>query len=272
MNPRGRPPLSQHFLHDRTTAGRIAEALRAPEGARVLEIGPGGGALTEHLLEREWHVTAVELDEELADALEARWGERADLEVVRRDVLDFEPDSGSGPWWVIGNLPYAITSPTIFHVLGWVEPAGIREIVFMVQREVADRLAAEPGTKAFGALTVGVRMEADVERLFDVRPGSFSPPPDVVSSVVRLVPHERWDLDPGEKERLRTLVRALFSTRRKQIQKGLRVAPGLALDREAAGRVEEETGLDLRRRPETLDLEEWVSLERAVSRVGGFSA
>lgn len=271
MNPSGSPRLSQHFLHDRGTAERIADALRAPEGARVLEIGPGRGALTGPLLGRAWRVTAVELDARLAGELERRWGDHPRFEVVRGDALDFDPRPEEGPWWVIGNLPYAITSPLIFHLLDRVGEADIRELVFMIQREVAGRLTADPGTKAFGALTVGVRLVADVEHLFDVRPGAFTPPPEVVSSVVRLVPHDRWNLDPERKERVRELVRTLFGQRRKQIQKVLRTAPALDLDRTAINRIETATEIDLRRRPETLAIPEWLLLEDAVRREKGFS-
>lgn len=266
MPARGRPPLSQHFLEDPATAARIADALGARAGASVLEIGPGRGALTRHLLDRGWRVTAVELDADLARSLEERWGERPELTIVVGDALEHVVPAGSGPWWVIGNLPYAITSPLLFHFLAQVESAPIEEMVLMVQKEVAERLAATPGTKAWGALTVGVRLAADVERLFDVGPGRFRPRPKVVSSVVRLVPHDRWELGEAGRGRIRSLVRSFFSRRRKQIQKTLRTDPALGLDPAVVARIAEATGIDLDRRPETLSLDEWLSLERAVRR------
>jgi 16S rRNA (adenine1518-N6/adenine1519-N6)-dimethyltransferase len=134
----------------------------------------------------------------------------------------------------------------------------------MIQREVAERLAARPGTKEYGALTVGVRLVADVERLFDVGPGAFRPPPTVTSTVVRITPHDRFRLSPERRERLRALVRDLFGQRRKQIQKSLRTLPGRALDPAVVGRVAERSGLDLSARPETLSPEEFLALDDAL--------
>jgi 16S rRNA (adenine1518-N6/adenine1519-N6)-dimethyltransferase len=263
VTPPRKPRLSQHFLHHRPTAARIADALGAPEGAAVLEIGPGRGALTEHLLGRGWNVTAIELDAALASALEERWGDRSDFRVVRGDALEHALEPGR-TWWVIGNLPYAITSPLLFHFLDSVEGAPVAAMVFMVQREVAERLAAPPGTKARGALTVGVRLAADVERLFDVPPGRFRPPPAVTSSVVRLTPIDRPGVDGPRRRRLRALVQGLFGQRRKQLQKSLRTLESWALPSVAVERVARASGLDLARRPETLSIDEWLGLERAL--------
>lgn len=256
-----RPRLSQHFLHDRRAAGRIAGSLRAPPRARVLEVGPGEGALTEPLLDRGWRVTAVEVDEQLAGRLERRLGDRG-LTVVRADILEYELEGGR-PWYVIGNLPYAITSPIVFHLLEQAGRVEIPEIVIMVQKEVAERLAAAPGSRAYGALTVGVRLAADVEVLFDVGPGQFRPPPRVRSSVVRLVPGGPSGLGEERRERVRLLVRTAFEQRRKQLGNSLKEGPwNLAGDRGA--RVQDRAGIDLRRRPETLSVEEWLKLEEAL--------
>ncbi|MGH7549340.1 MAG: 16S rRNA (adenine(1518)-N(6)/adenine(1519)-N(6))-dimethyltransferase RsmA [Gemmatimonadota bacterium] len=257
----GRPRLSQHFLHDRRTARRIAATLRAPPGARVLEIGPGQGALTGPLLDQGWRVTAVELDEELAARLERRWPDR-ELTVVRADILDHELEGGE-PWCVIGNLPYAITSPIVFHLLEQAGRVAVPEIVIMVQKEVAVRLAAAPGSRAYGALTVGVRLAAEVEVLFDVGPGQFKPPPKVRSSVVRIVPGGPAGLGEERRERVRELVRTAFGQRRKQVKNSLKDEPW-NLAGEQGARVQNRTGIDLRRRPETLSLEEWLRLEEAL--------
>ncbi|MGH7566823.1 MAG: 16S rRNA (adenine(1518)-N(6)/adenine(1519)-N(6))-dimethyltransferase RsmA [Gemmatimonadota bacterium] len=260
------PRLSQHFLHDRSIAARIADSIPAPRGSRVVEIGPGRGALTGPLLERGLRVQAIELDRTLAAELRERWGEREEFELVEGNALDVVlPEAApDDPVWVVGNLPYAITSPLLFHMLDQIERARIAGMVFMIQREVVERLAAEPGTKAYGALTVGVRLVADVERLFDVGPGAFRPPPAVVSSVVRLTPHDRFGLTTERRERLRALVQALFGQRRKQIQKSLRKLPGFSLDHEGVARVAERSGLDLARRPETLFPAEFLALEEAL--------
>jgi 16S rRNA (adenine1518-N6/adenine1519-N6)-dimethyltransferase len=235
-----------------------------------VEIGPGQGALTGLLLERGYRVQAIELDRVLAAGLRERWGRQDGLELVEADALEvgLPPARAGEPLWVVGNLPYAITSPLLFHVLDHVDSAGIAGMVFMIQREVAERLAAEPGTSAYGALTVGIRLVADVERLFDVRAGAFRPPPAVVSAVVRLTPHDRFDLDGERRERLRSLVQALFGQRRKQIQKSLRTLQAFSLAPAAVERVALRSGLDLARRPETLSPEEFLALDIALQAVG----
>jgi len=235
----------------------------------VVEIGPGRGALTGPLLERGLRVQAIELDRTLAAELRERWGGREEFELVEGDALDVVlPEAApDDPVWVVGNLPYAITSPLLFHMLDQIERARIAGMVFMIQREVVERLAAQPGTKAYGALTVGVRLVADVERLFDVGLGAFRPPPAVVSSVVRLTPHDRFRLSPERRERLRGLVRDLFGQRRKQIQKVLRTLPARALDPTIVERVAGRSGLDLSARPETLSPEGFLALDQALAEV-----
>ncbi|MFN2383998.1 MAG: 16S rRNA (adenine(1518)-N(6)/adenine(1519)-N(6))-dimethyltransferase RsmA [Gemmatimonadota bacterium] len=265
-----RPRLSQHFLHDAQAADRIAGALRAPPGARVAEIGPGRGALTQPLLARGWRVTAVELDSGLAAGLERRWAGNPALTIIAGDALEYRPppDPAGEPWYVIGNLPYAITSPLLFRWLAFATTLPVAEYVFLMQREVALRLVAAAGSAAYGALTVNAGLAADSELLFDLGPGSFRPPPRVRSSVVRLVPHDRWGLDDARRQRLRTLVQGLFGQRRKQLQKSLRTLPSWRLDAVATDRVAAVTGLDLARRPETLRIEEWLALDGALADAG----
>lgn len=231
-----------------------------------MEIGPGRGALTSPLLDRGFRVLAIELDRMLAAGLRERWGGRDGFELIEGDALEVSlPErTGNDPLWVVGNLPYAITSPLLFRVLDQVERARIAGMVFMVQREVAERLAATPGTKAYGALTVGVGLVVEVERLFDVGPGAFRPPPEIVSTVVRMAPHDRFHLDAARRQRVRALVQTLFSLRRKQIQKSLRSWAGWSLDREGVERVAKHSGIDLARRPETLSPAEFLALEKAL--------
>jgi 16S rRNA (adenine1518-N6/adenine1519-N6)-dimethyltransferase len=267
---RGRPRLSQHFLHDRKTASRIAASLRAPVGADVLEVGPGKGALTEHLLASGWHVTAVEIDQALAAELGSRWAGESRLQIVPADILEYRlGPAASGSWYVAGNLPYAITSPIVFHLLDQVPSAAIAELVLMVQREVAERLVAEPGSKQNGALPVGVKLVADAEALFHVRAGAFRPAPSVQSTVIRLTPHDRWGLDSAGLRRVRSLVRELFARRRKQLQKSLRTGPPWKLTVDEVAAVADATDIDLSRRPETLDIEEWLALERSLAKIDG---
>lgn len=268
MTPRRGPPLSQHFLHDDRIAARIADALSAGPGERILEIGPGEGSLTRHLIDTGREVHVVELDRDLAAALRERWGHRSDLRVIGGDALEVVlPEDAGPPWHVIGNLPYAITSPLLFHWLDQADRVPIVELVFMMQREVAERLVAEPGTRAFGALSVGIRLAASVERLFDVGSGAFRPAPSVVSTVVRLVPEDRSGVDPVRRERIRRLTRDLFGQRRKQIQKGLRTLG--RIDAEQVTSIEARAGFDFSRRPATLDVAEWVRLDAALQGCAG---
>jgi 16S rRNA (adenine1518-N6/adenine1519-N6)-dimethyltransferase len=272
----GRPKrsLGQNFLVDSHVARRIAEALELEPGETVLEIGPGRGALTPKLLEAvkaaDGRLVLVELDDELAAELARRYGSDPRVRVLHRDILTVTPDEVApepGRLKVVGNIPYNITSPILFHLL---DPPRPREILLMLQREVADRLVAEPGTKAFGALTVGVRSVAGVREVLRVPPGAFRPRPRVHSTVVRIEPHDPPSLAPREEERLRDLTRALFQWRRKQLGKILRDHPELRLRASEAEAVVAAGGAELTDRPETVSPEGFISMAAALpDRAGG---
>lgn len=234
--------LGQHFLSDPRILGRIVDALDPVPGETVLEIGSGKGSLTEALLARGLHVVAIEKDRALAGALA-----RANLRVVEGDALRLE--------WprvpkIVGNIPYYITSPLIDKAL---TPPLPERVVFLVQAEVADRLAASPGTKTYGALSIGVQSVCRVEKLFTVAPGSFKPPPKVRSAVVRLTPLAQPLIRPEEIAPFRAFVTACFSKRRKQLRNAV---PGLSADQL------EELGIDPTLRPERLAPEGFVRLLR----------
>ena len=252
--------LGQNFLVDEHHQRAIVDILDPAPDDELLEIGPGRGALTRHLVGRVRRLILVELDDALAAEARERWGGRDDVEVLHRDVLEVGPrevtDDPAG-LRVVGNIPYNITTPIVFHLLERPRP---RDVFLMVQREVADRIAAEPGTSEYGALAVGVQSVADAERVHEVPRGAFRPTPRVDSAVVRLVPHAPPRLTPGEEERLRTLVRAAFQWRRKQLQKILRDHPDVAVGREGVERIARVTGYDLRRRPETFAPADFVRL------------
>ena len=234
--------LGQHFLSDPKILGRIVDALDPIPGETVLEIGPGKGSLTEVLLARGLTVVAIEKDRDLAAALA-----RNNLTVVEGDALRIQ--------WprvpkIVGNIPYYITSPLIDKAL---TPPLPERVVFLVQAEVADRLAAEPGSKVYGALTVGVQAVCRVEKLFIVAPGSFKPPPKVRSAVVRLTPRAVPLVTPGEIASFRTFVTGCFSKRRKQLKNAV---PGMSeTDLRALG-------FDPAIRPERLAPEDFVKLLR----------
>jgi 16S rRNA (adenine1518-N6/adenine1519-N6)-dimethyltransferase len=178
--------LGQHFLIRRSILERIAEAVCAQREPLVIEIGPGKGSLTEHLLARAEQVVAIETDRLLVDRLADRFKGAGNLTLVHADVLKTDL-ARWGPAAVGGNLPYYITSPIVRQVLALGET--LRSAVFLVQREIAERLTAQPGTRQYGFLTVQTLLAAKPELLFNVSPGAFFPPPKVDSAVVRLTPH-----------------------------------------------------------------------------------
>lgn len=256
--------LGQNFLVDENVQKKIVAALDAGPDDEVLEIGPGRGALTRHLAGRVKRLVLVELDDELARRLAEVYEGRPDVAVLHRDVLDIDLGSLSdtpGSLLVVGNIPYNITTPIVFKLLE--RPRPLR-IVLMVQAEVADRIVAAPGSKAYGALSVGVRSVARVERLFDVGRGAFRPVPRVDSAVLRIEPLVPEPLERKEEARLRRLVRAAFQWRRKQLAKILRDHPDLELPEEIPERAARAAGIDLRDRPERLAPEQFVALARAL--------
>ncbi len=261
--------LGQNFLVDGNLQRKIVEALGAGPDDEVLEIGPGRGALTRHLIGVPRRLLLIELDDRLADRLEERWGGRSDVEVVRGDILARPLETLTdrpGELRVIGNIPYNITSPILFHLLAPPRPA---EILVMVQREVAERILAEPGTGEYGALSVGVRSVAAVEGVLEVPRTAFRPQPRVDSTVIRVRPHRPPRLGAEEEDSLRDLVRAAFQWRRKQLQKILRSHPDLEVPEERLGRVEEALGRDLRARPETLSPAEFGRLAEILREIRG---
>ena len=258
--PRLKKSLGQHFLHDERVARRIVEVAAFRPGDAVLEIGPGGGALTRHLVEAVGRVTVVELDPRVLDGLRAAFGDRIEIihgDILKTDLCALADRLGTERWRVIGNLPYYITTPILFHLLE--HRARVQDAVIMMQREVAARLVARPGTKDYGIPTVECGLLADLEVLFSVQPGSFVPPPAVVSSLVRMrmLPEPRFPV--ADEAEFRRLVRATFGKRRKTLRNTLKEF----LDAEPHDRP---AGIDLSRRPEELSLEEFARLSNAVYR------
>jgi 16S rRNA (adenine1518-N6/adenine1519-N6)-dimethyltransferase len=261
---RPKKSLGQNFLVDGNLQRKIVEALGPEPQDEILEIGPGRGALTRHLLGRCRSLFLVELDDELA----ASWSEEAEgvagVRVLHRDILGVdlrELTEVVGELKVVGNIPYNITTPILFHLLERPRP---KEILLMVQKEVADRILASPGTSAFGALSVGVRSVAFVEKVLKVPASAFRPAPAVDSVVIRISPLRPFPLSPEEEADLRALTRAVFQRRRKQFQSILRTHPELGVSREGVGRLQEATGFDLTRRPETFSPEDFIRLSRAL--------
>jgi 16S rRNA (adenine1518-N6/adenine1519-N6)-dimethyltransferase len=265
---RAKRSLGQNFLVDPNIQRKIVAALGAGAGDEVLEVGPGRGALTRHLVDRVRRLVLVELDDDLAEALAREHAGRPDVTVIHADVLDVDLASVSrspSELLVVGNIPYNITTPIVFHLLARPRP---REIVLMVQDDVADRICADVGTKEYGALSVGVRTVAEVERLFDVRRGAFRPVPGVDSTVIRIRPLVPAPLSADEEIRLRTLVRATFQWRRKQLRRILRDHPDVAAPLEAVEAAARASGVDLDDRPERLTPEQFIRLAAALPGLG----
>ena len=261
----GFPPalkrFGQHFLADRRVLERIADALELTGTETVLEIGPGRGALTELLLARAGRVVAVEIDRALAQLLRERWGSDARFTLVERDVLQVPLAEVAGEDFVLaGNVPYYITTPILFHAL---ERPRARRAVYLVQKEVAERVVAPPGGKAYGALSVNVQAIATGELLFRVPPGAFNPPPRVDSAVLRVTPLAEPLVSPAEEQGFSSFVQEVFGLRRKQLRRVVRTVAHL--DAEAGEAVVARVGLDPEARPEVLSPRDFVALYRELS-------
>ncbi len=257
MRPNKR--LGQHFLTDPAILGRIADALDGSPGETIIEIGPGHGDLTRVLVARDFRVIAIEKDRALAEELRAWCVVRgASVEVVDADALSVDwhallprtTHDARCTFKVVGNIPYNITSPLLEKAL---TPPLPERIVFLMQLEVARRIAAPPGSKTYGGLSIGVQAQCRVEQLFTVLPGSFRPPPKVKSALVRLTPLAEPLVRAEEVAALRAFVTACFSRRRKQLHNAV---PGAT----AAGLTA--LGFDPKARPETLAPQDFVRLLR----------
>src|SRR5690606_16139032 len=182
--------LGQHFLHERGVVAKILLAIDPQPGERIVEIGPGQGALTFPLLERHGELTAIEFDRDLLAPLTEAARAHGALTLVHADVLDvdFTALAAGTPIRLVGNLPYNLSSPILFHALD--HAAAVRDMHFMLQKEVVDRMAAAPGSKVYGRLSVMLQASCEVTSLFTVGPGAFRPPPKVDSAVMRLVPRD----------------------------------------------------------------------------------
>lgn len=266
---RARKRFGQHFLEAAWVA-KLVDSLQAKPDDAYLEIGPGRGALTLPVLARVRRVIAVEIDRDLAAELRELVGTdgaaASRLRVVEGDFLDVDLDvilAGERlPVRVVGNLPYNVASPILFRLLA-AHDGGRRfsDATLMLQREVADRLVARPGTGDYGALAIQVALHADVERVLTLPPGAFRPPPKVTSAVVRLRFHSPAE-DVGDQAVFERVVRGVFLQRRKTLANALKpIADSFG---RSASQLLETAGIDGRRRPETLALGEMARLSRAV--------
>jgi 16S rRNA (adenine1518-N6/adenine1519-N6)-dimethyltransferase len=244
--------LGQHFLHERGVIEKILLAVDPRPGDRLVEIGPGQGAMTFPLLDRHGALTAIEFDRDLLAPLADAARAHGELTLVHADVLDvdFSALAGDGMLRLVGNLPYNLSSPILFHALA--HAPVIRDMHFMLQKEVVDRMAAGPGSKVYGRLSVMLQAWCEVTALFNVGPGAFKPPPKVDSAVVRLVPRPPATVGIRDRAHFAAVVRAAFGQRRKTLRNALR-------QHVDAGQIEA-AGIDPQLRAEQLAVADFVRL------------
>jgi 16S rRNA (adenine1518-N6/adenine1519-N6)-dimethyltransferase len=259
-----RKRLGQHFLTDARTLDRIADALEIGPDDTVIEIGPGRGALTDRLAARAGRVLAIEVDAMLVPILRARYADRPHVSIIESDVLQLALAAvAGGPFLLAGNVPYYITTPIIFHAMTRPRP---ERAVFLVQREVAERAVAPPGSKEYGALSVNLQALATVAVRGIVKPNAFNPPPGVDSAILSCVPRPDPVISAAEELAFKRLVLASFGLRRKQLRRVVRTVRGLSADQaEAALSVAD---LDPEARPETLSAHQFAALLRALPATG----
>ncbi|MDN6179489.1 MAG: 16S rRNA (adenine(1518)-N(6)/adenine(1519)-N(6))-dimethyltransferase RsmA [Halomonas subglaciescola] len=258
MHHRARKRFGQNFLRDAGVIGRIVHAIDPRPGERLVEIGPGQGALTEPLLDAADSLEVIELDRDLIPGLRVQFFNYPDLVIHEGDALkyDFAQLRGEGaPLRVVGNLPYNISTPLIIHLLD--AGSAVADMHFMLQKEVVERMAATPGGPDWGRLSVMAQYYCQVEQLFTVPPEAFVPSPAVESAIVRLTPHAALPHVADDPALLFELVKLAFGQRRKTLRNNLK------------GRVSTETleafDIDPTRRPQTLSVEEFVRLANGVA-------
>lgn len=255
MNHRARKRFGQHFLTAPEVIEQIVAAIAPREGDIIVEIGPGQAAITDPLAVLSPVLHAIEFDRDLVQQLSRRYADRDNVFIHEGDALTFDFSSLGERIRLVGNLPYNISTPLLFHLVEHRDV--IEDLHFMLQKEVVNRICAVPGNKDFGRLTImlGCRMES--VQLFDVPPDAFSPPPRVTSSVVRMRPLPAGQFDVRDGECLEALVKLAFSRRRKTLRN--------ALDGMAAAADLDAVGLDAGVRPEQVAIGGWVSLANHLS-------
>ena len=250
-----RKRFGQHFLHDPWVLSRIVDAIAPQAGDALVEIGPGEGALTRPLLARIPSLTAVEIDRDLAAALVAEFPPER-LQVIVADALDYDFSALPTGLRVVGNLPYNVSTPLLFHLAAFAD--RVRDMHFMLQLEVVDRMAASHSTPAYGRLSVMLQRRFRIQRLFKVAPGAFRPPPKVESAVVRLTPLPAAEVVPLDERLFGTVVTRAFGARRKTLRNAL----SSLIDAEGLSAL----GIDPGLRPENVSPEDYIRIAIDIAR------
>jgi 16S rRNA (adenine1518-N6/adenine1519-N6)-dimethyltransferase len=259
MHPHiARKRFGQHFLHDKHIIQRLVDVIHPVPDQHLVEIGPGQGALTVPILKIIGQLDVVEIDYDLIPALKTRCLGKGALIVHQADALEFDfasVQNENEPLRIIGNLPYNISTPLIFHLLTFAPI--ITDMHFMLQKEVVDRLAAQPGDEAYGRLSIMVQYHCAVTSLFYVPPSAFYPPPQVDSSVVRLMPHHELPFKAKNYAHFEQIVRTAFSHRRKTLRNCLKT---LVTDEDW-----KKISIDSHLRPEQLNVKDYVEISNLLS-------
>lgn len=256
---RARKRFGQNFLHDQHVIDRIIQAINPAEDEHVVEIGPGLGALTDGLI-GNCFLSVIELDRDLAPRLEEKYGQRTDFELHQGDALKFDfnkliKENHTSKIRLVGNLPYNISTPIIFYLLQFKH--HITDMHFMLQKEVVERMTAKPGSKTYGRLSVILQYTCEVNHIFNVKPGSFNPPPKVDSAIVRIKPRETITEAVTDEGFFQQLVTQAFSQRRKTIRNTLKT---LATEAQL-----QTAHIDPGARPETISIEGFVRLANVLA-------
>ncbi|WP_339778051.1 16S rRNA (adenine(1518)-N(6)/adenine(1519)-N(6))-dimethyltransferase RsmA [uncultured Methylophaga sp.] len=256
--PKARKRFGQNFLHDEAVIADIIAAVAPQKDQHLVEIGPGRGALTASLLEDAGLLDVIELDRDLVPILQNQFKGAANLHIHQADALEFDfsllPRDGE-KLRVIGNLPYNITTPLLFHLLE--QASLIEDMCFMLQREVVERICAAPGNKSYGRLSIMIQYQCMVEQLFIVPPTAFDPPPKVESAIIYIQPRKQFLGGDVCIKTLGSLVTQAFSQRRKTIANTLKNSVSV-------GQLEAK-GIDPKLRPETLSVKQYVALAQSIS-------
>ena len=254
-----RKRFGQHFLHEQFIIEKIISAIHPNKTDHMLEIGPGMGALTQQLLPHLNRLIVVELDKDLVPLLEKQCASLGELIIYQADALKFDLRSAGEPnirWRIVGNLPYNISTPLLFHLLEQVD--AIQDMHFMLQKEVVERMVAQPGNAHYGRLSVMIQYYCQVKKLFIVKPGAFNPPPKVDSAVIRLIPYQTPPWQADDPVLFAEIVRTAFSHRRKMLRNNL----GKLINIQQFERL----GIDPKQRPEQLSVTDYVKLSNFLSQ------
>lgn len=260
MDPiKARKRFGQNFLNDPVVINHIIAALAPDENQTLIEIGPGLGALTVPVLQKAGRLTVIELDRDIIPRLKSTCQPHGELTVINQDVLTVDFDQFERPFRVFGNLPYNISTPLVFHLLQYSH--HIQDMLFMFQKELANRLCATPGTKAFGKLSVMVQYHYTVTPVIDVPPSSFTPQPKVDSAVARLVPIKEQNLAAHNLSTLDRVVTAAFAQRRKTLRNTLKNT--------ISEKALEQLSINPAARAETLTVDQFVAMANLVDQKAG---